>query len=150
MGKNIDFVRLKFLGLPEVVSRQIDLKKDICSQLKFKDGISMFSKENHQKLLAKDYSLHYPYIFREVAKKCFYLNGRLDYPTTLYCIDRNRLDECIQYYLSRDFIRIQLQGLSYNEKLSDIGDEIQVEREADEWLGFPDLGDLVGQRKPRR
>lgn len=125
VGKNIDFVRLKFLGLPEVVSRQIDLKKDICSQLKFKDGISMFSKENHQKLLAKDYSLHYPYIFREVAKKGFYLNGRLDYPTTLYCIDRNRLDERIRYYLSRDFIRIQLQGLSYNEKLSEIGDEIQ-------------------------
>lgn len=125
VGKNKNYVRLKFLGLPEVVSKTIDIDKDIYSQLHFKNNISFFDREDHQKLLAKDYSLHYPYIFREVARKGCYLNGRLDAPTTIYCVDVEKLDENIRYYLSLDFIRIQLQGMTYNDKIGDLGDEIQ-------------------------
>ena len=115
--------RAKFLGLPQCVLNQIDLRQEILPQLQFKRNISLLSYDDHKALLAKDYSLHYPLIFSEMARQGLYLNGRLNYPTPIYAL-KEELNDSLKYYLSFDFVMIQLTGLSFNKFITPTVKEI--------------------------
>jgi hypothetical protein len=101
-------VEALFLGIHLEVLSTLDLSKDLISQLKFKDNISLFDQPKQEEVLHFDQSLALMLVFRESLNRGVYILGRENTNRPFYSL-REKADDNLRLYFSPDFIKLCLK-----------------------------------------